>query len=139
MPIGVDQQNVWETSFLSNVKTINDFDLILLISDNTDNAKFWIEQVNLFAPEVGFLLISSTQSIPLMQPYVKSNQVDGMVGGLSGGLAFNSLAKGELNEINRFSTFIRIVAIFFIGLLLSGGLVSIFTKTFPSKFKEKAK
>ena len=139
MPIDINKNNAWESSYLSNIDSINDFDLILLISDNSDNAKLWVEQVNLLAPEVGLLLISTTQSIPLMQPYVKSNQIDGMVGGLSGGLAFNLLANNDTNEISRYSSFVQIVAIFFIGLLVSGGLASFLKKIIPFSSKEKLK
>ena len=139
MPMDIYQNKAWESSYLSSIDSINDFDLILLISDNSDSAKLWVEQVNLLAPEVGLLLISTTQSIPLMQPYVKSNQIDGMVGGLSGGLAFNLLANADTSEISRYSSFIQIVAIFFIGLLVSGGLASYLNKIIPSSSKEKLK
>ena len=129
LPESLSNPNIWNEPPLSDMNSILDFDLIVLVSDNSDNAKLWIEQVDFLIPDVGFLLISTTQASPLLQPYLRSNQIDGMISGISGALAFNLLSNSESNVLDRYWAIIQIVVITFIVFLLTGGVISIFRNT----------
>ncbi len=48
----------------------------------------WVEQVAPFFGETPLLMITSAQAAPLLQPYVASGQVDGLIAGLLGGSYF---------------------------------------------------
>jgi hypothetical protein len=129
IPEGLSNPNIWNEPPLSDINSMLDFDLIVLVSDNSDNAKLWIEQVDFLIPDIGFLLISTTQASPLLQPYLRSNQIDGMINGISGGISYNLLSNSESNVLDRYWAIIQVVAITFIVFLLAGGVLSIFKNT----------
>ena len=65
------------------------FEAVILMTDNAETGRVWVEQLG-FAkskyPALAgrpFIVVSSAQSAPLLQPYVSSGQVDIMVSGLS--------------------------------------------------------
>jgi hypothetical protein len=128
LPEGLSNSNIWNEPPLSEVNSIQDFDIIVLITDNSENAKLWVEQIHFFKPDVGFLLVSTTQASPLLQPYLSSNQIDGMISGISGGMSFNLLSKSESNSLDRHWAIVQIAVITFIVFLLAGGVTSIFSK-----------
>jgi hypothetical protein len=127
-PNDLNKQAVWSETHLSTVNSISDFDLFIMIADNTDNARLWIEQIELMNPEIGFLIISTTQSTPLLKPYVKSNQIDGMVGGIYGGFAFDLLSKTDTSEFNRYWSMNQISASIIIMFFIVGSIITIYTK-----------
>lgn len=131
------QQNIWTTTHLSNTNAISDFDLLLLITDNSDNAKKWVEQIELISPESGLLVISTTQASPLLQPYLNSNQIDGMISGIAGSLAFNQLSNTESTELNDYWSINQMAVLIVILLMLVGSIVSIFSKLKPLVSQKK--
>jgi len=74
----------------------------------------------------------------LLKPYVKSNQIDGMLGGITGGFAFSLLDKSDTTELNRYLSMNQISVTVIILILLLGSAVTIFSKTkqfIPNKKK----
>ncbi|PKO07361.1 MAG: hypothetical protein CVU41_01280 [Chloroflexi bacterium HGW-Chloroflexi-3] len=137
---GIDLNlNIWEKPPLSEINTINDFDMFVLVTDNSENAKLWIEQINLLVKDSDLLLISSAKASPLLQPYLQTNQIDGMLSGIMGGLAFNLLSQSEMNNIGRFWAIVQLAAIVFVFYILAGGVISIFKKALSSENIEKNK
>jgi hypothetical protein len=135
---GVDLNlNIWEKPPLSNINTINDFDMIIMVTDNSENAKLWIEQIDLLVTDSDLLIISSVKASPLIQPYLQTNQVDGMLSGIMGGLAFNLLSQSEMNNIGRYWAIGQLAAIVFVFFILAGGVISIFKKALSSDRREK--
>ncbi|MBW6472912.1 MAG: hypothetical protein K0B14_07290 [Anaerolineaceae bacterium] len=135
---GIDLNlNIWEKPPLSEINTINDFDMIIMVTDNSENAKLWIEQINLLVTDSDLLLISSAKASPLLQPYLKTNQIDGMLSGIMGGLAFNLLSQSETNNIGRYWAIVQLAAIVFVFFILAGGVISIFNKALSSEMREK--
>jgi hypothetical protein len=135
---GIDLNlNIWEKPPLSDINSINDFDMIILVADNSENAKLWIEQINLLVTDSDLLLISSAKASPLLQPYLQTNQIDGMLSGIMGGLAFNLLSQSEMNNIGRYWAIVQLAAIVFVFFILAGGVISIFNKALSSEMREK--
>ncbi len=130
---------LWEKAPLSEINTANDFDMIILLTDNSENAKLWIEQINLLVDKSDLLLISTTKASPLIQPYLKTNQVDGMLSGIMGGLAFNLLSKTSISDLGRYWAIVQLAAMVFVFFLLAGGVISIFNKALASENSEKNK
>ncbi|MBL8061867.1 MAG: hypothetical protein JNK32_02525 [Anaerolineales bacterium] len=79
-----------------NEVTLNDFAAILLITDSADAARAWIEQTQDIrsAFPIPFIVVSSAQAAPMIQPYYDSGQVNGMVSGLYGGAIY----EGQYNR-----------------------------------------
>lgn len=137
---GIDLNiDVWGKPPLSEINSIKDFDMIVLLTDNSENAKLWIEQINLLVEDADLLLISTTKASPLIQPYLRTNQVDGMLSGMMGGLAFNLLSQAESNDIGRYWAINQLIAMLFVFFLLAGGVISIFNKALSSENSEKNK
>jgi len=71
------------------VSLFSDFAAVLVITDHAESGLVWIEQVELMKqsnPALAnqpLLIVASAQAGPLLQPYVSSKQVNGMISGLS--------------------------------------------------------
>lgn len=127
IPSNFEGTEIWTSTYLSDLRSITNFDLFILLTDNSEKARLWIEQIELFAPEVGFLVIATTQSTPLLSPYVEANQIDGMIGGITESRAFNSLVNTESEDLSRFTFILQLAVLIIIIFLLSGSLVTIFS------------
>lgn len=75
-------------SELANVTSISDFEAIILLTDNADTGRVWVEQLEFVKqahPEMidkPLVIVSSAQAGPMLKPYVSSGQVNVMVSGL---------------------------------------------------------
>jgi hypothetical protein len=126
----------WSASPLQPVDTIQDFALVMVITENPDTARAWIEQVQ---PELGntpLLMVLSSQAEPVVRPYYEGSprQVGGFVAGLAGGAAYENLqARPGLARKywDAFSMSILLAA----GLLAAGGAVSILSARYADRKK----
>jgi hypothetical protein len=72
-----------------NINLFSDFAAVIVISDHAESGLVWIEQLALMKQtdpalvKQPLLVVASAQAGPLLQPYVSSKQVNGMVTGLS--------------------------------------------------------
>ncbi|MEP6895359.1 MAG: hypothetical protein ABI986_07110, partial [Chloroflexota bacterium] len=72
-----------------NVNQFSDFAAVIVISDHAESSQVWIEQIQLMKQSNPALInqpvfvVASAQAGPLLQPYVSSKQVNGMISGLS--------------------------------------------------------
>jgi hypothetical protein len=87
-PFTVDGKNAWTLSPLQGVQELSDFALILILTDDADTGRVWIEQAG---PELGatpMAMVISAQTEPMIRPYYDSGQIKGLVTGLAGGHAY---------------------------------------------------
>ncbi len=96
--------NAWSIEPLNQINHINDFAMILVITDDPDTARSWIEQVEPYLsdnvnPEnnVPLTMVISAQAEPLIYPYYDNSprQVSGLVSGLSGGATYETISVRE--------------------------------------------
>jgi hypothetical protein len=92
MPFAFDDTPVWESGPLVNVENVSDFALVLVITENADTARAWIEQVQPTLGSTPLIKVLSAQAEPLVRPYYEGNpqQISGMVTGLVGGASYES-------------------------------------------------
>ncbi len=83
-PLTLEGQNAWETPVLQGVQQLSDFAVVILLTDDAETARLWIEQTEGKLGQANLLVVSSAQAGPMLQPYVQSGQVDGLVTGLGG-------------------------------------------------------
>ena len=89
--------HLWETPFLNTVHQMSDFAMVVVITEDADTARAWIEQVR---PALGthtpLIALISAQAEPMIEPYYEtaSHQVAGVVTGMAGSLAY-SAARGQ--------------------------------------------
>jgi len=71
------------------VNLFSDFAAVVVITDHAESGLVWIEQLELMKqtdPALAgqpLLFVASAQAGPLLQPYISSGQVEGMLNGLS--------------------------------------------------------
>lgn len=79
----------WQQPALQGIDSLDDFSLTLLLSDDPDTIRRWIEQVSPAMRSGSLIVISSAQAEPLVRPYYDAQtQVTALVPGLPGGAAY---------------------------------------------------
>ncbi len=91
--LGKTWQNTdpWNGTPLQAVNSLTDFSGILLVTESPETARLWIEQVLPSLAGKPAWLITSAQSISVLLPYYNSAQLQGILGGLSGGMMYERL------------------------------------------------
>jgi hypothetical protein len=107
MPYSIDGSSVWATETsealppVAGINEITDFEMIVLLVDDPDIARIWVEQLTPYItdPEtlISLVLVTSAQLEPIVRPYFESipQSVNGLVVGLRGGSAYARLVGGE--------------------------------------------
>ena len=96
---------VWNDPVLQGVNQAGDFAMIVVITDDVDTARSWIEQVEPFSGSTPMLLITSAQASPMLLPYLQSGQVQGMLSGMSGGMAYEKLSGSSMQSVSYFNAY----------------------------------
>ncbi len=95
MPYTLQDAYAWSQPLLSQVNTAADFALVLVLTDDPNTARSWIEQVGptLAEQATPLLMVTSAQADPLLRPYLggAAPQVQGLVSGLAGGVAYGAV------------------------------------------------
>ncbi|MBN1449483.1 MAG: hypothetical protein JW963_00560 [Anaerolineales bacterium] len=98
----INGENAWETPVLQGVSHLSDFAVIILLTDDAETARIWIEQTETARKDARFLVISSAQSGPMILPYLQSGQVDAMLIGLDGGAPIEQFNGGRPGTARRY-------------------------------------
>ncbi len=71
---------------LQGIQRLSDYALIVVLTDDADTGRVWIEQTTALGvlEETPLVMVVSAQAEPMMRPYYDSHQMDGMVSGLAG-------------------------------------------------------
>jgi hypothetical protein len=101
-PLTTTGENAWETPALQGVGNLSDFAAIILLTNDIETARIWIEQTENARGEARLLVISSAQSGPMIQPYYQSGQVDGMITGLGGSAPIERVNSGRPGMVRRY-------------------------------------
>jgi hypothetical protein len=83
--------NLWVLPPLAGTQVLSDFAAVVVLTDNPDTGRLWVEQAG---PRLGsqpMLMVISAQAEPMIRPYYKSGQLRGMVTGLEGGAAYEQI------------------------------------------------
>jgi len=87
----------WQSLPMQGVEQLSDFDLIIVITDNADAGRVWIEQTRTAidngtpddtSDDTPILMAISAQAEPMLLPYYDSGQIQGVVTGLVGGKTY---------------------------------------------------
>ena len=125
-PVDIYNQPAWSSPLLQGAGALNQFAAIILITDDADAARSWVEQTQDARGAVPLIVIASAQAAPLVQPYYQSGQVTGLISGLYGGAIFeqqyNSGRPGNARNYWDAYSFGMLLAMV---LVLGGGLVNL--------------
>ena len=87
----LDGQQAWTLPPLQGVRALSDFAALIILTDNADSGRVWIEQTGSTIGTTPMLMVLSAQAEPLILPYYVSGQVKGLVTGLAGGDAYGQI------------------------------------------------
>lgn len=102
--LGNDWQDgkLWED--VEDLKQIGDslanFDAAIVLTDNPDTGRMWIEQAGLALATKPMLMVVSAQAAPMIFPYAESGQVKGLVSGLVGGARYEQLIQQPKGRVS---------------------------------------
>jgi hypothetical protein len=99
------KEDGWSNTQLTAVNLLSDFALVIVMTDNADNARLWIEQVRpQLDGDTPLLMVLSAQAEPLVRPYFQQSldpnfprdpaqvQISGYVAGMAGAAAYQHIA-----------------------------------------------
>jgi hypothetical protein len=84
-PLSASLTLAWDNPPLQDIQSFSNFALILLITDNAESGRAWIEQAGLLRGNTPLVVAASAQAGPMLLPYFQSGQVAGLVNGLNSG------------------------------------------------------
>ena len=124
-PYDLSGASAWTQPALTGLSQLSDFDAVLLISDNPENARAWIEQLGPYLGQTPFLVIASAQAGPMIQPYFQSGQIAGLLNGMQGSAGYASLSGQAQGLVARYwdayqSGLLLVVLIILVGNLIQG-------------------
>jgi len=121
-PFDVNLTPAWDLPALQDVKSFSSFAALIIVTDNADDARAWIEQLGAAHISIPVVVVSSAQSAPMIQPYYASGQIQGLVGGLYGGAIFEQKYADQKNNSRPGATRIYWDA-YSLGMLLAAALI----------------
>ncbi len=85
-------QNPWQSTSLLAVGQLRDFAMVFVITSEAEDGRAWIEQAGSSLPQ-GLYIVGSTQSAPLLKPYLLSDPptLRGLVDGFGGATFYERL------------------------------------------------
>ncbi len=86
--LDVDGSPAWGSAALQGVGQLSDFAALILLTDDADTGRLWIEQTRAALGTTPLLMIISAQAEPMIRPYFDAGQIQGLVTGLAGGKAY---------------------------------------------------
>ncbi|NCB36819.1 MAG: hypothetical protein EOM58_12355 [Clostridia bacterium] len=102
IPVDIYTESAWSKPALQGITQLSDFNAVLLLTDNGDNLRAWIEQVSPALADTPVLVVSSAQSAPIVQPYVQSSQISGVIAGLPGAASYDQLMQRSGGVVRRY-------------------------------------
>lgn len=124
LPFTHDLQAAWNSAVLQPVNSLSDFGAVIVLSDKSENARVWIEQIQPVLNTTPLAFVVSAQAAPLLQPYYLSGQVAGYVAGFNGSLAYEKIfaqSSGAAQHLSAFQFSVLFVSV----ILLLAGLVNL--------------
>ncbi|MCE1254214.1 MAG: hypothetical protein LWX83_11785 [Anaerolineae bacterium] len=122
----------WQSPILNKIITPANSSAILVATDSIELGRAWVEQVQPYNSATPMLLISSAQAAPLLRPYISDKQAQGMLSGMSEGLAYQEFLQ-QNNRHGGFNTALYAAVGFSILLVIAGAvlnsLAGLFTRT----------
>ena len=121
-PLDMYLQPAWATTPNELTSLSQLFMAMVLVTDNADAARAWIEQTESARGSLPVVVITSAQAAPMIQPYFESQQVRGMVAGLYGGAVFEQNNPGSIKTARNYWDAYSLGMLLAMSLVLGGGL-----------------
>ena len=133
IPLAFDGSNAWDSPPLISVDGIQDFKMILIITDDPNTAKNWIEQVGTRLKDTPLTMVVSAQVEPLIQPYFRTSprQLSGYVAGIIDSMNYEQLTQRP-NLASKLWLPFNVGIVISVGIIfisgLANGILSLFSR-----------
>jgi len=114
---------IWNQAVLRPVTVLSDFAQVIVITDSAEIGRAWVEQVQPLMGSVPLFMVSSAQAEPMLMPFVDSGQIDGLAGGMLGGILYSQWRQVDTDASAYWPSYQIGMGVAFL-LVLLGGLVS---------------
>jgi len=120
----------------SGVTRLSDYSAVIVLTDHAESGRVWVEQLQslrqtdpLFPSLVNqpLLMVSSAQAGPLLQPYVSSGQITGMINGLSDAARYEFVNNSRPGIARAYWDTFGVGLVLAIAAITLGSLWSLFT------------
>ena len=116
----------------ATVNTFSEYSAVILLTDNAESARIWIEQLQNMKQRDSslalqpLLVAASAQAGPLLQPYASSRQITGLITGLSDASRFEFVNNSRPGIARSYWDAFGVGLIMAVALIVLGSLWSIF-------------
>jgi len=125
-PLDMSLSSAWDSVPLEGVASLSQFAALIVVTDDTDAARTWIEQTESMRGGIPLVVISSAQAAPMIQPYYESQQVSGLISGLYGGALFEQYNAGRPGTARSYWDAYSLGMLLATALVFGGGLWNFF-------------
>ena len=121
-PFDMSLSSAWDSIPLEGISSLSQFAALIVVTDDAEAARTWIEQTESARGAIPFVVISSAQAAPMIQPYYESQQISGLVSGLYGGALFEQYNAGRPGSARAYWDAYSLGMLLAMALVLGGGL-----------------
>jgi hypothetical protein len=117
----------------AGVGSFSDYSALVVLTDHAESGRVWVEQLQSRRradPSLSnkpFLMIASAQAGPLLQPYVSSGQITGMISGLADAARYEFVNNGRPGMARSYWDTFGVGLMLTVALIIVGSLWSLFT------------
>lgn len=123
-PVDITSQPGWDPTVFANFESIGQFAAVILLTDNAEAARAWVEQTQDIrnVTPIPFVVVSSGQAAPMIEPYYDAGQVTGIIPGLYGGAIFEQYNANRPGTARSYWDAYSLGLLLAVMLMLGGGL-----------------
>jgi hypothetical protein len=117
----------------SGAASLSDYSAIVVLTDHAESGRVWVEQLqnhkqaDLALASQPLLMVSTAQAAPLLQPYVSSGQITGMINGLPDAVRYEFINNSRPGIARAYWDTFGLGLMFAIAAITLGSLWSLFT------------
>jgi hypothetical protein len=105
LPVTSDARFTAVHPAMAGVRNLADYKTVILMTDNPETARAWIEQLTIVENSPPIWLVTSAQAAPMMRPYIRSGQVNAGITGSLGGAQFEVRLNSAGTNIERWNSY----------------------------------
>jgi hypothetical protein len=117
----------------AGVGLFSDYAALVILTDHAESGRVWVEQfqsrrgTDPTLTNKSLLMVASAQAGPLLQPYVSSRQITGMISGLSDAARYESLNNNRPGIARSYWDTFGVGLMMSVALIIMGSLWSLFS------------
>lgn len=125
VPFAFDGSPPWQSEPLKGVQAFAHFAAVVIITDNAETGRTWIEQAGPLRGASPFVIAASAQAGPLLHPYFQSGQINGLLTGLHDSAVIEQINAGRPGVARRYWDAYNTGLLLAVAFILGGSLMSL--------------